>query len=250
MTRHPDRHSPDHDSEFDGFDDVIDLLRDGPLATAETPVPASLWAGIADAVGIDDSASRAAGNELAAEAATTDAPSITHATTHTTTSTTDGSNVVSLSEARARRAWGRPAAWLTAAAAAVVLIGVPVGLALQDSDPDRELVASVDLEWLADEPGSGASAALVRFDDDLQLELLTGASAGDGEFLELWLLDTDDAGVADLISLGRVSGSGSYDVPDDLDLDRFDVVDVSIELDDGNPDHSGNSILRSTPFTT
>ncbi len=41
-----------------------------------------------------------------------------------------------------------------------------------------------------------------------------------------------------------MAADGTFEVPDDVDLDRFDVVDVSVEPDDGDPTHSGASILR------
>jgi hypothetical protein len=38
--------------------------------------------------------------------------------------------------------------------------------------------------------------------------------------------------------------SGTFAVPAGLDLDRFRLVDVSDEPRDGNPAHSGDSIVR------
>jgi hypothetical protein len=38
----------------------------------------------------------------------------------------------------------------------------------------------------------------------------------------------------------------SVTLPADLDLGRFDVVDVSREPLDGNPGHSSDSVLRGT----
>ncbi len=47
------------------------------------------------------------------------------------------------------------------------------------------------------------------------------------------------------MSLGVVDGaSGTFTVPDGLDLSRYDLVDVSAEPYDGNPAHSGDSIIR------
>lgn len=49
-----------------------------------------------------------------------------------------------------------------------------------------------------------------------------------------------------MISLGPVREDGIHDVPADIDVDQFPIVDVSVEPGDGNPVHSGNSILRGT----
>ena len=66
-----------------------------------------------------------------------------------------------------------------------------------------------------------------------------------GEFYELWVLG--DQGK--MISLGivRVDANGSADVrmPLPVSLRRFPVFDLSLEPGDGDPKHSGHSILRS-----
>jgi hypothetical protein len=59
---------------------------------------------------------------------------------------------------------------------------------------------------------------------------------------EVWLLTPEVDG---LISLGYLTGaSGEFIVPDSVDLDRFSVVDISAEPLDGDPTHSGDSIVR------
>ena len=45
-------------------------------------------------------------------------------------------------------------------------------------------------------------------------------------------------------SLGVFDGPGTYEVPADIDPELFPVVDISIELDDGDPTHSGDSVVR------
>ena len=68
-----------------------------------------------------------------------------------------------------------------------------------------------------------------------------GAPTGEG-FREVWLLKPDVSG---LVSLGTLDGtSGRFDLPDGLDLSQYSVVDVSEEQFDGNPSHSGDSIVR------
>jgi hypothetical protein len=220
---------------IDGFDDVIGLLREGPIdLTDEQPSP-SVWAGIAEELGLEEATDSSATLRLHAVDGDLD-PSST-----ATPSLVPDSNVVSMADRRPR--WGRPASILTLAAAVALLLAVPVGLSLRD-DSSSQLVASADLELLEGQVGEAVSAQLVSIDGDLVLEVGTPAIVGDGQFLELWLLEISDDGVQSLESLGRVDESGRYDVPDDIDLDRFDVVDISLEIDDGNPDHSGISVVR------
>ena len=45
--------------------------------------------------------------------------------------------------------------------------------------------------------------------------------------------------------LGILSGAeGVFDIPDSLDIGEYPVVDVSDEPYDGDPAHSGDSIVR------
>ncbi len=66
-----------------------------------------------------------------------------------------------------------------------------------------------------------------------------------GQFYELWVLG--DAGK--MISLGVVrvnaDGTARARMPLPVSLRRFPVFDLSLEPGDGNPQHSGNSMLRS-----
>jgi hypothetical protein len=62
-------------------------------------------------------------------------------------------------------------------------------------------------------------------------------------FLELWIIDTEVKG---MYSLGPISRSGRYALPVNVDPNGFPIVDVSVEPADGQPAHSGKSILRGT----
>ena len=65
-------------------------------------------------------------------------------------------------------------------------------------------------------------------------------------YREVWLIADD---LSSLTSLGVLEGSqGRFDIPDDLDLAAFPLVDVSQEPLDGDPAHSGDSIVRG-PLT-
>ena len=73
---------------------------------------------------------------------------------------------------------------------------------------------------------------------DVSVQNLTAAPG----LHEVWLL-TDDG--KRLVSLGLLEGPGArFTVPLALDIGDFSVVDVSVESADGNPAHSGDSVLR------
>ncbi len=63
----------------------------------------------------------------------------------------------------------------------------------------------------------------------------------DGAYLELWLIRPDISG---MVSLGAVRADGNYQLPAGIRLDEYSIVDVSTEPYDGDPAHSGNSLLR------
>jgi anti-sigma-K factor RskA len=60
----------------------------------------------------------------------------------------------------------------------------------------------------------------------------------------VWLLD---AAGKRLVSLGLLDGStATFAVPPQVDLADYPVVDVSLEPADGDPAHSGDSVVRGT----
>ena len=94
-----------------------------------------------------------------------------------------------------------------------------------------------------------AGADLIAGDGGHSIELVDAAlpSPEAGADLEVWLIRPDDEGnVADLVSLGVVDPAdpGSLDVPAGYDPGAYFVVDISVEPRDGDPTHSGRSILR------
>ena len=67
--------------------------------------------------------------------------------------------------------------------------------------------------------------------------------AGEGRFYYAWLLDP---ATQKMLPLGVVSPDGAtrFDVADDL-ISRYHAVDISLQDDDGNPEHSATSVLRA-----
>ncbi len=108
-----------------------------------------------------------------------------------------------------------------------------------DSADEVAMVAEVQLATLAG--GGTGSAELVEHDGHLELHVHTaGLEAGDG-YLELWMIDPT---VSKLVSLGPLRDDEVYVLPSGVDPAEYPIVDVSAEPVDGNPAHSGASLLR------
>ena len=212
----------------DDTDDLARIRRVGAAARALTAddrglaePPPDLWAGIAGRVAAPESAPRGD----VAPVVPLDRPA----------------HRAAPRAGRARRMW-----WAAGAAAAAVLV-VVAGAVLVTRDGDGDAggltVASAELEPLPDaEPGTGPAVAAV-VDRDGAEELTLDASvpeAADG-FYEVWLIDE---AVDGMVSLGPLRADGRYPIPAGVDVRAFPVVDVSIEPPDGEPTHSGRSVLR------
>jgi anti-sigma-K factor RskA len=136
----------------------------------------------------------------------------------------------------------RRARWIgLAAAAAMVVVVVGAIVALGRGNADDEVVAETTLERLG-ATGSGR-AELLDHDGQYRLRLETSDLQDDDGYLELWLIDPS---VTKMVSLGPLRADGLYDLPPGVDPSSFPVVDISAEPIDGDPAHSGDSLLRGT----
>lgn len=140
---------------------------------------------------------------------------------------------------------GRRRTLLVAAAAALggIVLGAGIAALVTDDGAGGTVLARTRLAALPDHSGSG-EAALVRTGTARVLELdVTGLTRGAG-FYEVWLLDAD---AQRLVSLGLLDGgTGRFRLPSQIDVTQFPVVDVSLEPADGDPAHSGDSVVRGT----
>jgi Anti-sigma-K factor rskA len=228
--------------EVGAWSRVVGAARSGE-AVEPVPVPAGTWEGIARELGLDPLVPRAPSPApVRPPGPGPSAPVVRPARR--------GS--------RGPRRTGGGRRWLPVAAAAVVGLGLGVlGTRLVTdlrapvpAAAPPVVVSSAALEPLPGQaPGPGRGTADVTEEDGTRrLELrISGVPAPADGFLEAWLLDADGG----LVSLGTLDGDGAADamtvtLPADLDLDRFDVVDVSREPLDGDPGHSSDSVLRGT----
>jgi hypothetical protein len=141
----------------------------------------------------------------------------------------------------------RRGALLLAAAAAVTGIAVGAAGALllsgDDSTAPAQVVAQADLAALPEHQGSGSATVHTSDGERVLVVDVSDLTKGDG-FYEVWLLDSE---AQRLVSLGLLEGDeGRFPLPEQVDVGEYPVVDVSIEPTDGDPAHSGNSVVRGT----
>jgi anti-sigma-K factor RskA len=143
-------------------------------------------------------------------------------------------------EPRRRRRTGRML-FALAASIAVVLAIAGVWNLVRTTQPVE--IASATLDAFPDHPGAvGTAEVTEQSDGERTLTVsIDDFDESDG-FREVWLITAD---ASDLVSLGELDGKkGTFSVPADVDLRDFVLVDVSQEPRDGDPAHSGDSIVR------
>ena len=137
-----------------------------------------------------------------------------------------------------------PSRRIVLVAAASIAFGAVATVGLQALLTDRQPTTQVASAVLEPLPGwDVAGAAFVdEGPEGLKLRVEVPDDAGIDGYLEVWLISTD---LERLISVGVLtSDTGTFDLPAGLDLADFAVVDVSAEPVDGDPAHSGVSIVR------
>jgi hypothetical protein len=151
-----------------------------------------------------------------------------------------------LTVARSRRRVPRRLPLLLTAAAAAILgiAGTVTVIRLDDRPPAVAVTARASLAPLQGAPANAAGNARVLAGAGLHihasdLPLTTG-------HYEVWLIDPDDT--TKMVQLGSLNAAADVTLPiaPTVDLNRYRLVDVSAESNDGNSAHSGKSLLRGT----
>ncbi len=198
---------------------------------------AAVWERIAVQLGAPDAGSApSGGSRRATGGGTADAGSVPAAGS----STPAGGTVTPLRR-RNDRPWIRRIA-LAAAASFALGVGSMAAWNTLAGRPSVEVIQSIGLEPL---PGWSAegSASLKSVNGELVLVVDLPDVAVDG-YREVWLIDRE---VQRLVSLGTMNGDhAEFAIPAGLDLQEYVIVDVSREDFDGDPTHSGDSIVRGT----
>lgn len=139
-----------------------------------------------------------------------------------------------------RPGWIAPVA---AAAAAVIVVGGIGAVWLSLQPTPATVLASAQLDAFPDWAGATGRATVTESADGSRVvEVSVDLPSGEEGFREVWLISSD---TSQLVSLGIVDGAtGTFTIPAGLDLSRYDLVDISEEPFDGDPTHSGDSIVR------
>ena len=232
-------------AEYEALGRTVELGRTGATQRDMESPPSSVWAAIHDELSL---APELAPDPLAAEPVepgTAPAIAPVAAPITTTDRRPEGPTTATITPLRERRTRGW---WPIAAAAAAVGIvaGIALGVAATGvfgtGTAPETIVATAALDafpgWSAtgsaqvEEDGGGVRSLVVDLDAEVPAT----------DVREVWLIRSDASG---LVSLGLLEGaSGRFVVPDGIDLDEFTLVDVSAEPVDGDPAHSGDSIVR------
>jgi hypothetical protein len=202
----------------------VDALAIPEFATqgASVAPPPRVWAAIAAATGVS-----------ATPSATPAAPALTAAPPLP-------SDPVPIEEDNVRVLRPRRTRLLLAAAAVAVVAAGAGAIALNRDD--TVTLASTDLSPLDSSRATGTASVVEEGDGSRVLRIELDAPAAKDGFYEAWLADSSAVG---MISMGNVHpGTTSLPVPDGIDLADWPTVEISVEPVDGDPDHSGVSLVR------
>lgn len=156
----------------------------------------------------------------------------------------DATPVSELSQARAKKRTFTPK-FLIAAVTAGALTGAGALWAVQQlqADVTPTVVAQSQLDPLDGFTAAGSASVMTTGDGGRTLQITVTEDQADG-YQEVWLIAPD---LEQMFSLGVIGGgTSSLAIPDNVDLAAFPIVDVSDEPLDGDPLHSGVSVLRGT----
>lgn len=151
-----------------------------------------------------------------------------------------------------RRRWRLPAVTLrplpaTGFAALLVAIGLVAGLLIEGGGSGESAQSEVVLSRIDDGPAGASGDVALAADDERATLVVEGLDpSGSDEFYEAWLLDADGK----MIALGSFNvgadGRAEVEVPIPVSPTRYTYFDVSLQEDNGDPTHSGVSVLRGT----
>lgn len=134
---------------------------------------------------------------------------------------------------------------LVAVAAALALVaGIGIGLGIERlREPSETVIATGQLAAFPDWAGSDGTAAVETDANGNRTLVVKLSTSRPGEDLYVWMMDPASGKLQPMGSI--VGGYGRYAINPGLSLQDFPAVDVSDEpLNDGNPAHSGNTVVR------
>ncbi|MFJ4692380.1 anti-sigma factor [Streptomyces sp. NPDC088766] len=143
----------------------------------------------------------------------------------------------------------RPGRFAVALAACAALLGAAAGSTVtwwmtQEKSASVPSTASERLDSLRAD-----SAGYARLSDGggrRTLDITVKGLPRTSGYFEVWLMDRTHTKLVSMGVLGP-DGRAALPVPDNIDLQEYSVVDVSVQPYNGKPDHSGDSVVRG-PF--
>ena len=196
---------------------AVDAVAVPQLAAPDTsvPPPPHVWAAIAAATGVPvDAGTRTGGDD----SPTTDAEVLPF---------------------RSRR---RPLLLVAASVVIGAVVGAGAVAVLRGGSDDVQAIETAALDPLAGTGASGNAEVVVRPDGSRGLVVRLDAPAVPDGYYEVWLTESS---LTDMVPLGIArSGTSTFELPADLDLGKFTIIDVSEEPLDGDPQHSAVSVAR------
>jgi Anti-sigma-K factor rskA len=227
---------PDCSATLDRFRSVGETL-DGPTLLVQPP--ASVWASIEAQISRPGDLLEPPGRVWRGIEAELNVPASDATAIGPEPSGPSGS-----SRRRRGKADRRLATWPTRIAAGFIglIVGAGGVVAWQTLWPRTDQVAFTRLAALPDKVGSGTAALDRTHTGDVLTVDVSKIQASSPGFFEVWLLAPD---AKKMVSLGNLLGNRTtFTLPAGLDVADYPVVDISIEPYDGNPTHSGDSIVR------
>lgn len=156
------------------------------------------------------------------------------------------------SASRARRSTASRRRWAAGVAGAAVLLIALVLAVVAVVRPSPRVEAEAALAGLPAWSSSSGTATMERQPDGttvLEVSLDSPAvHSGGSDYREVWLMNSD---LTKSISVGLLDGgSGRFAMPPNIAAADYPVVDISQQPLNGDPAHSGDSIVRGTLAAT
>jgi hypothetical protein len=137
-----------------------------------------------------------------------------------------------------------PRTVLVSLAAAIVAVVATLGVTrLLDRGPSTSVAARATLDRYGAAPAGAHGDARVIGGSELRLHV-SGMPLQPG-FYEVWLLDPDSGRMVAVGTMGA-GPDATMPLPSNVNLRVYRTIDVSAEEYDGNPGHSGRSMLRGS----
>ena len=130
--------------------------------------------------------------------------------------------------------------------AAAVLLALALGVGGVTAVRERDAASGQTVTLAAPAAGRASAQARMRGAGDAQVMTMTARNLPRppaGSWYEVWLID--DAGEAFPVGVLAPDGEGIWSLPADVAA-RYRAIDVTLEQADGDPSHSGRSVLRGS----